>query len=155
MIYNEKGIDKPLLTSFNMIGGNLMAKIQKRLILICAAVLMLVTLLLLAVTASAAAWNRTIASGFAGGSGSSADPYRISNGAELAYLADRVNGGEDFQGKYIALTADIDLGNVNWTPIGTYTNPFRGNFSGNVNNGTNKPVCTISNLKISGTENYQ
>ena len=84
-----------------------MAKIQKRLILICAAVLMLVTLLLLAVTASAAAWDGTIASSFAGGSGSSADPYRISNGAELAYLADRVNGGEDFQGLFGVSTGYI------------------------------------------------
>ena len=63
---------------------------------------------------------------------------------------DWVNGtnektATDFAGKTIELTDDIDLKNVEWTPIGTESNPFVGTFDGN-----NK---TISNLKIT-TGNY-
>ena len=34
-------------------------------------------------------WDGSVASAFAGGSGTESDPYLISNGAELAYLAQR------------------------------------------------------------------
>lgn len=33
--------------------------------------------------------------------------------------------------KYIVLTADIDLANKEWTPIGNHSNLFKGNFNGN------------------------
>ena len=58
------------------------------------------------------------------------DPYLITNRAELAYLAKQVNSGEDYNGKNFALTADIDLSAYYWTPIGSDTNPFNGNFDG-------------------------
>ena len=69
-------------------------------------------------------WDGTVASSFAGGSGTEADPYLISNGWELAYLAYQINYGNSAQynNKYYALTADIDLGNVNWDPIGSIYN---------------------------------
>lgn len=45
-------------------------------------------------------------------------PYQISTGKELVYLAQLVNDGNNFSGKTIVLTADIDLNNQAWTPIG-------------------------------------
>ena len=71
-----------------------------------------------------------IAVKFASGTGFANDPYLITNRAELAYLAKQVNSGEDYNDKNFALTADIDLSAYYWTPIGSDTNPFNGNFDG-------------------------
>ena len=54
--------------------------------------------------------------------------YQISNGAELAWFAQTVNGGNT--GISAVLTADIDLMNCPWTPIGNSTNAFAGTFDG-------------------------
>ena len=87
------------------------------------------------------AWDgTTVATSFAGGDGSESTPWEISNGAELAYLAQQVNNGNSYEDKYFKLTAEINLGGKEWTPIGTSSNPFTGNFSG----GGKK----ITNLKI-------
>ena len=56
-----------------------------------------------------AAWNGSAASGFAGGTGTADDPYRIATAEQLAHFRDKVNGGTTFEGKYIVLTANIDL----------------------------------------------
>lgn len=53
--------------------------------------------------------------------------YCISNGAELAWYADQINSGNSADGK---LTSDIDLGNFDWTPIGTNNKQFKSNFNG-------------------------
>ena len=45
---------------------------------------------------------------------------------QLKAFRDSVNDGKSYQGQYIQLTADIDLGNEAWTPIGTEGKPFRG-----------------------------
>ena len=94
-----------------------------------------------------AVWDGSVATSFAGGSGTQDDPYLISNGAELAYLAQITN--EDADGsltrdKYFKLTADIVLNrdvlnddftlngipaNV-WQPIGEPNHKFFGNFDG-------------------------
>lgn len=77
--------------------------------------------------------------------------FTIDSAAKLAGLAQLVNKGITFQGQTIKLGADIDLGNEEWTPIGTgtYTNNyapaddahvFCGTFDGNGN--------TIYNLKM-------
>ena len=66
---------------------------------------------------SVAAWDGSIATAFAGGSGTGNDPYQIADGAQLAYLANSVNGGESYADTYFVLTANIDLGNKDWTPI--------------------------------------
>ena len=67
-------------------------------------------------------WDGSVAEGFAGGTGSESDPYLISSGAELAYLAKTVNDGSaaGYAGKYFRLTANIDLGGIEWDPIGCY-----------------------------------
>lgn len=79
---------------------------------------------------------------FAAGNGSQGAPYQISTAGELANLAKMVNGGETDENTYFELTADINLGGKEWTPIGTKDNRFLGKFNGNGN--------TIKNLKISG-----
>ena len=58
---------------------------------------------------SVAAWDGSIATAFAGGSGTGNDPYQIADGAQLAYLANSVNGGESYADTYFVLTANIDL----------------------------------------------
>lgn len=66
------------------------------------------------------------------------------NAEGLNTLCDLVNAGTAFNGKTIRLTEDVDLNNVEWTPIGNSANQFQGTFDGN-----NK---TISNLVITGNK---
>lgn len=66
----------------------------------------------------ASKWNGSVATGFSKGDGSAQNPYEISTAAELAYLASQVNSGNDFSGKVLKLTKDIDLQNHEWTPAG-------------------------------------
>lgn len=66
---------------------------------------------------SANVWDGSIASAFAGGTGTAENPYQIATGAQLAYLASSVNSGETYAGKNFVLTADIDLNGLPWTPI--------------------------------------
>lgn len=50
---------------------------------------------------------------------------------DLAGLAKLVNEGNTFEGKTIYLSADIDLNNLEWTPVGnTEETPFKGTFVG-------------------------
>ena len=71
-----------------------------------------------------------------GGSGTQTDPYQIGSGAELAWLADRVNNASTVTKLYVELTDDIDLGGQPWTPIGKFgfssgDRSFSGSFRGN------------------------
>ncbi|MDL2264354.1 hypothetical protein LJC31_06845 [Synergistaceae bacterium OttesenSCG-928-I11] len=79
-------------------------------------------------------WTGGMASGFAGGSGTETDPYRIASADQLAYLAKLVNKSDDkYVTKHYKLTADIDLGSDlahQWTPIGGDSSPFKGTFDG-------------------------
>ena len=66
------------------------------------------------VTASAAStalveWDGTAAEDFAGGTGTQADPYLISNGQELAYFVEYTYYLADNTGEYFKLTSDILL----------------------------------------------
>ena len=57
--------------------------------------------------------------------------FSISTAAQLAGLAKLVNDGTNFSGKTIVLTADIDLNNQAWTPIGNGDScAFSGTFDG-------------------------
>ena len=97
--------------------------------------------------ASDEVWDGSVASSFDGGSGTESDPYLISNGAQLAKLAQDVNGGNHYSGKYFKLTNDIWLNNTDgwrnwgantsglnkWTAIGYFDNnriAFAGTFDG-------------------------
>lgn len=88
-------------------------------------------------------WDGTaIADGFAAGDGTQDDPFQIETAAQLAHFAKTVNEGEAYLYKYIVLTADIDLANKEWTPIGNHSNPFKGNFNGDNH--------TVTGMQISG-----
>ncbi len=110
------------------------------------ALLALAALAWIAVPVSARAetnvWDGTIASGFARGDGRQDNPFQIETAAQLAHFAKTVNEGEAYLHKYIVLTADIDLANKEWTPIGNYSNPFKGNFNGDNH--------TVTGMQISG-----
>ena len=119
-----------------------------------------VTILMLVITSAyaggsvttSAAWTGSTASSFAGGYGTSANPYLISTPEQLAYLASLVNNNNtNYNSKYYELTEDIDLGGREWTPIGkgvlaadltaSSNYAFKGVFNGNGH--------TVSNFKIS------
>lgn len=70
--------------------------------------------------------------------------YEIYSAKGLQWLAEQVNGGDNFSGKTVTLTADIDIENAEWTPIGTTDNPFAGKFDGGSK--------TISNLNVNSPE---
>ena len=60
--------------------------------------------------------------------------YAIASAANLKVFANKVNAGEDyFEGKTVKLANDIDLNNIEWTPIGSAykDHGFMGNFDGN------------------------
>ena len=76
---------------------------------------------------------------FAGGTGTAQDPYEIANVEQLKLFRDSVNLGMSYQGKYIQLTANVDLNNEAWTPIGAKGKPFQGTFDGN-----NKTIFNLS-----------
>lgn len=90
---------------------------KKRIVSAVMALILCLTLLPTAALAADGAWDGSIATAFAGGSGTGNDPYQIADGAQLAYLANSVNGGESYADTYFVLTANIDLGNKDWTPI--------------------------------------
>lgn len=114
------------------------------------ALLALAALVWIAVPVSARAegetvdtWDGTaIADGFVAGDGTQDDPFQIETAAQLAHFAKTVNEGEAYLYKYIVLTADIDLANKEWTPIGNHSNPFKGNFNGDNH--------TVTGMQISG-----
>ena len=55
--------------------------------------------------------------------------YQIGTAEELAWFAAKVNDGTAAAANAV-LTADIDLNNKEWTPIGNYPNRYVGNFNG-------------------------
>ena len=123
---------------------------KKRILSCLMALTLCLSLLPTAALAADSAWDGSIATAFAGGSGTESDPYQIADGAQLAYLASEVNKGQPYENACFILTADIDLGNHDWTPIGnsfsdalfggTDYRIFAGNFDGK--------GYTISNVSI-------
>ena len=108
---------------------------KKRVLAILLAVIMVASLAPMSVAAEVTSLT---------GAGTEADPYLINNIDELKRFRDQVNAGDKYTHKYIKLTADIDVDNEEWTPIGLWDTAFQGYFDGN-----NK---TISNLKITSTD---
>ena len=96
--------------------------------------------LLLTFTCAGTAW------GALSGTGTSADdPFLIGTLADLQEFRDAVNAGNAYAGKYVKLTADIDLDNAKWTPIANNgdSTKFGGTFDGDSH--------TISNFYIDET----
>ena len=109
------------------------------------------------VPTSSNVWNGEIAQSFSGGSGTESDPYLISTGGELAYLAFLINenNGNIYYDKYYRLTDNINLGGNEWNPIGCYrygnlsqsdSRAFGGHFDG--------AGYTISNFKITAPKSF-
>ena len=84
------------------------------------ATLLVLTMMLslLVIGTSAAAWDGTSASASLKGEGTADNPYLVESAEDLKYIQVQVNEGNKFEGKYFKQTADIDLGNKEWTPIG-------------------------------------
>lgn len=90
------------------------------------------------------------------GAGTATNPYKIQNVEDLKKLAKKVNSGTTYEGKHFQLTANIDLKNEEWTPIGTKvytgefgqseTRHFKGTFDGDGHQ--------IANLTITGRNEY-
>lgn len=89
-------------------------------------------------------WDGT-AVAFTKGNGTEDDPWLIENAEQLAYLAQQVNEGTDYQWKHFRLVSDLDLSGEEWTPIGTHGKSFRGGFNGDGH--------TITGMTITGKEN--
>ncbi len=105
-------------------------KILSITLTLCLMVAVLLPMTSLPAQAVGEAWTGAVATAFAGGTGTEADPFQISTGAELAFLASSENSGTDYNDLYIKLTGDINLNNQPWTPIGTANNYFDGIFDG-------------------------
>ena len=73
--------------------------------------------------------------------------YLITSAEYLKNLATYVNSGNNCYGLTFKLANDIDLKDVEFTAIGTQSNPFKGIFDGDGK--------IISNLTINSTEDYQ
>ena len=83
------------------------------------------------------------------GSGTKNDPYQISTAEQLKLFRDIVNGAggqTQNRGAYAVLTADIDLNNEPWTPIGNYTEGNQIYYEGTFDGGG----YTISGLNVTG-----
>ena len=83
------------------------------------------------------------------GSGTKTDPYQISTADQLKLFRDIVNGAggrTQNRGAYAVLTANIDLNNEPWTPIGNYTEGNQIYYEGTFDGGG----YTISGLNVTG-----
>ena len=101
------------------------------------------------------------------GEGTAESPYLIDDVEDLKLLAQKVNGGVTYEGKHFQLTANIDLKNEPWTPIGTENNFFQGTFDGGGHQITNLKIgkreygglfgnvwgATIQNCNVTGEVN--
>ncbi len=94
-------------------------------------------------------------------SGTRNDPYQIRSKADLQQLSTLVNtpsANDEYKRAYYIQTCDIDLGNVNWRPIGAHWNGkdwastekemriFMGNYNGN--------GYSVTGLKVSDGHMY-
>ena len=70
--------------------------------------------------------------------------YTVTSAEGLKNIAELVNNGDtDIN---ITLDNDIDLSDINWTPIGDYYNPYTGTFDGKDK--------TITGLTVTGSDQY-
>lgn len=86
--------------------------------------------------------------------GSETSPILIESAAQLAYLAQQVNNGESYSGRYFKLTKDLALAEIPWTPIGGYVQTGESTwedrrFEGNLDGGNH----TIYGLKVVAEKN--
>lgn len=90
-------------------------------------------------------WDGT-AVAFTQGRGTKEEPWLIENAEQLAYLAQQVNNGTDYERNHFLLVSDLDLNGKEWTPIGTDGKLFWGGFDGGEH--------TITGMTITGDRDY-
>ena len=102
---------------------------------------------------------------YAGGSGTEEDPYQIATAEQLLALSAAVNDGSanGYPGAFFVLTADIDLKDIPWQPIGhmdltdmsNYSCMFMGTLDGqghtisNIYFRSDVPVCGVGVVGMS------
>lgn len=96
-------------------------------------------------TIESSVWDGVSTNAFVYGDGTKDNPYQISDGYQLAYLAELVNSGKAESGAYYVMTGDADLGGCEWSPIGTLENPFDGHFLGD--------GYAVNDFKITNNDN--
>ena len=97
-------------------------------------------------------WDGTSSSSLQG-SGTESNPYLITSGRDLSYFSKQVTNGNSYSGKYIKVTNNIDLNNIEWVGIGSCTGfrntttgkPFSGIFDGGFNIIRNINIQDVSN----------
>ena len=91
------------------------------------------------------------------GNGTYDDPYLIETASNLAYLAEKVNEGYQAQGMavfaetYFLMTEDLDLNNINWTPIGYVNTSLEGFYFAGVFDGAIILFCSSITCSISAS----
>lgn len=87
-------------------------------------------------------WNGT-------GSGAGNDPFLIATTDDLIQLSNRVNAGEDYEGRYFLLVNDLVFDGTanNFTAIGNNDHRFNGTFDGNHH--------SISGININKSQYFQ
>ncbi|MBR4381212.1 MAG: hypothetical protein IKP48_08150, partial [Bacteroidaceae bacterium] len=109
-----------------------------------------ITILWIMMLTTLSAWGQ-----FAKGSGTVTDPYWITQPEHLEYFINQVNEGNTYEGQYIKLMAEFNLGGRALSPIGgkyytengaTGVREFLGSFDGNNN--------TIQNFHINPDEHF-
>ncbi|MCL2649496.1 MAG: T9SS type A sorting domain-containing protein [Candidatus Azobacteroides sp.] len=98
--FTKTGITVQWWRPFKNNVANPKSLISKRNFLICGMLLI----------AFCAFTNEAMGQTYSGGSGTAADPYLISSNADMTALANAVNGGNNYSGKYFLLTQDITAG---------------------------------------------
>ena len=109
--------------------------------------------------------------------GSKSNPYVIGDIDQLKKFAEAVNAGNDYSGKYVVLSANLDLSDLTWVPIGSSDHGkisgFAGTFDGkgytirNVNCGSGSAAAdyeaigffgvvsgTVKNLNLTVSKYY-
>ena len=104
---------------------------KKLIVLLLSVSLLLVSFAGCTETKEPDVWDGSIAETYESGDGSLNNPYVIEKASQLALLAQQVNAGTDYKGKYVSLDRDLDLHNCEWTPIGNGMHFFNGIFDGN------------------------
>lgn len=93
----------------------------------------------------------TVATAYAGGTGTETDPYIIATAGQLIYLRNKVNSGTSYNGEYFRLDADLDMaGKTFGDAIGNTKNYNLRNFNGHFDGNHHK----ISNLTIGNANGY-
>lgn len=105
-------------------------------------------------------WDGMVADSYAGGAGTSSEPYLIATAAQLAKVAYDTNYAKTPVEKYYKLIEDIYLNDIsnwdswvftapvnNWIPIGNSSHPFQGQFDGDGH--------VIYGVYINKSEDYQ